>query len=82
MPRPWYETHPQEYWTSQDYELARKAGWQGIQPLPLPPVDQLPITVPRHLAPTWSPLSRPKKGRGVGAQGRAVDELLKNLGIR
>jgi hypothetical protein len=80
-PKPWWQTYPKEYWTPEDRRAAIKDGWRP-PPTPLKQeIDPMLVAQPTHLAPAWSPLSPPKRV-GVGAQGRAVDQLLHDMGIR
>jgi hypothetical protein len=75
--RPWYQTHSKEYWNHEDLAYALR---DGYRPKPArKKLDDPPISLPDHLAPTWSPYRAPKRV-GVGARGRAVDQLLFDLG--
>ncbi len=82
-PRPWYETFPKEHWTGEDLALAIQDGYKVTPSVPPDhkALEQRPIVQPTHLAPAWNPL-RPMRKKSDSAQGRAVDQLLHDLGIR
>ena len=79
--RPWYETHPRELWNGEDLSLAIRDGYKLPTIASTKKLDDLPIAQPAHLAPTWSPYRTPKRV-GTTAQGRAIHQLLFDLGIR
>jgi len=77
---PWWKTYPREYWESEDVEYALRDGWKPTPPRLSKTLDA-PPTQPAHLVPTWSPVRRPKRV-GTSVRGRAVDQILFDLGIR
>jgi len=80
--RPWWETHPQKYWASEDWDTWEKLGRPPVpremrlRPPDPPPLDAMPPTGPPMLSlPGFSLHERP---RGP----RAADAVLKKFGLR
>ena len=80
--RPWWETHPKEFWTPEDQRAAERAGVvptcghlnRPINNAPSPPV-------PQHLLPAGF-TSFPPRTTAVEARSKQVDRLLAKVGIR
>jgi hypothetical protein len=80
--RPWWETHPREFWTVEDQRAAERAGVVPPRANVGRPINNtLSPAVPQHLLPGGFRLFPPST-TGRDGRSKQVDRLLGQLGIQ
>ena len=83
--KPWYETHPRELWSREDYRLAIRDGWQPppgelrrarAQQSKLDDISPLPVDAHRFQGVETAEAHEEKRRR------RAADAALVKAGVR
>jgi hypothetical protein len=85
MSRGFWDHYPKKFWVESDWQAWERAGRPKVPPhLDLQPPVPVQMGNTPVIPPALSVTSlyvKPRR-RGVGAQSRAVDELLEKLGVR